>query len=393
MPDLKPTMKRCLWPTLLASLGLGVGTLAAAEQPLRVTLLGQSLIKVDLRTAAPLAVEQARAYLPADSVVLSNLEVAIAAPDVRVEKRNAAVARVGPEVLDALGEMGVDMLALSNNHALDLGVSGLMATLDELTARGIAHAGAGRDLESALKPGLIERPEGRYALIGIASGGVQLSPETWASPQRAGVNFLELRADGSLNPSQARQILETIRAAAQNADLVLVYHHNHYWGAPSAARGVPLREPRSRRYETPDWMRQFAREVIDAGASVYWAHGNPALHGIEIYRGKPVFYGLGNYIFHAVSHPDRFGPLAFQSAAIDVEFAATGRLSSIRIAPLALTLDASDHGPRGTPYLADSEDAQTILLRLAHLSRRYGTEIVVEGNEGFIKPSTLQSDP
>jgi len=397
MLDLKLTMKlpmkQCLLSALLAIAIFSVDILVAAEQPLRVTVLGQSLIKVDLRSAAPLAVEQARAYLPADSVVLSNLEVAVAAPTVEVVKQSPRVTRVAPQVLDALGEMGIDMLALSNNHALDLGVPGLMATIDELKARNIAYAGAGIDLAAALKPGVIERPEGRYALIGIASGGVQLGPETWASPQQAGVNFLELRADGTLNPAQVQRIIETIRAAARDADLVLVYHHNHYWGAPSTVLGIPLREPRSQRYETPDWMRQFAREVIDAGASLYWVHGNPALHGIEIYRGKPVFYGLGNYVFHAVSHPDRFGPLAFQSAAVDVEFSATGHFRSIRIIPLSLTLESSDHGPRGTPYLADSEDAQTILLRLAQLSRRFGTEIVVEGSEGFIKPSPLQSEP
>jgi len=212
-----------------------------------------------------------------------------------------------------------------------------------------------------------------------------LSPQTWAAPQQAGVNFLEVREDGSLNPAQHQRIIDAIRAAGKETDLLIVYHHNHYWGSAGTEPGPPLREARAQRFETPNWMRSFGREVIDAGAAIYVVHGNPALHGIEIYKGRPLFFGLGNYIFHASSHPDRFGPLAYQSAAVEVEFTPSKTLSEIRITPLLLTLADSEYGPRGTPYLAPSGDAEAILQRVEQLSRAYGTNILIEGREGVIR--------
>jgi poly-gamma-glutamate capsule biosynthesis protein CapA/YwtB (metallophosphatase superfamily) len=390
---LKPTSRFMTWSITAMAMTIGLYRPVAADDSLRVTLLGQSLIKVDMRVVAPGSIEQSKNYLPKDSVIFTNLEVAVAPPNIAVVKRVPSVQHIGPEVLDSLSDMGIQLLALSNNHALDLGVPGLLATIDELDVRGIAHAGAGEDLAAALAPGVLNRPEGRYALIGIASGGIQLSPQTWAEPQQAGVNFLEVSEDGSLNPVQHQRIIDAIRAAAQENDLLIVYHHNHYWGGAGAEPGPPLREARAQRFETPNWMRSFGREVIDAGAAIYVVHGNPALHGIELYKGRPLFYGLGNYIFHAASHPDRFGPLAYQSAAVEVEFAPSKILSEIRITPLLLTLADSEYGPRGTPYLAPSGDAEAILQRVAQLSHAYGTSILLEGREGVIRPSAEASSP
>ncbi|MGA0019892.1 MAG: CapA family protein, partial [Steroidobacteraceae bacterium] len=210
---MKPTSRFMTWSITAMAMTIGLYRPVAADDSLRVTLLGQSLIKVDMRVVAPGSIEQSKNYLPKDSVIFTNLEVAVAPPNIAVVKRVPSVQHIGPEVLDSLSDMGIQLLALSNNHALDLGVPGLLATIDELDARGIAHAGAGEDLAAALAPGVLNRPEGRYALIGIASGGIQLSPQTWAAPQQAGVNFLEVSEDGSLNPAQHQRIIDAIRAA------------------------------------------------------------------------------------------------------------------------------------------------------------------------------------
>ncbi len=367
------------------SLAVFLVSQVSADEVMRVTVVGQALVKTDLRTFAPLAVAQAREYLPEQGAVFTNLEVAVAPPDAAVVKRSAAVTHVEPDVLDNLREMGFNMLALSNNHALDLGVAGLFTTIEEVSARGFAYAGTGADAAAAAAAGFLDRPEGRYALIGIASGAVQLVPETWAGPGKPGVNFLQLQEDGTLNAEQHARILDAIRAAAEQADLVIVYHHNHYWGAADGIAGPPGRDLRADRFDTPEWMEKFARDAIDAGAGMYVAHGNPALHGIEIYNGKPILYGLGNYIFQAVAPPDRYGPLAYHSAVMHLEFDADRQVSGIQIRPLVLAINQTEETPRGTPYLAQRGEAEAILQRLVYLSQRYGTTIDIDGETGSVR--------
>jgi poly-gamma-glutamate capsule biosynthesis protein CapA/YwtB (metallophosphatase superfamily) len=356
--------------------------LATGSEPLTVKLVGQALIKKDLRSFAPAAVEQAREYLAAD-VVFTNLEVAVAPKDTPVVPRTPDVTHVEPDVLDNLQEMGFNLLALSNNHALDLGIPGLLATMDEARKRRIAHAGTGRNADEAAAAGVLETPKGRVALIGIASGAVQLVPETWATADRAGVNFLELRADGSLDPEQHARLVASVRAARLDSDLVIVYHHNHYWGEQRGSGLPPGRDRRIDRFVTPAWMEGLARELVDAGADIFVAHGNPALHGIEIYRGRAILYGLGNYIFQAAATIDRYGPLAYYSAVVECTFV-EGRLTGIEIRPLVLSLDQTETQPRGTPYLAEGGEADVALSRIASQSLRYGTEIRIDGGRASV---------
>jgi poly-gamma-glutamate synthesis protein (capsule biosynthesis protein) len=103
-------------------------------------------------------------------------------------------------VLDCLKDMGFNLLSLSNNHAWDPGEAGLRITAGEVMHRGFAHAGTGVNSTAATAPGFLDTPAGRVALIAMASGGPQLMPDTWAGPDHAGVNFLELNKDGTLNP-------------------------------------------------------------------------------------------------------------------------------------------------------------------------------------------------
>ena len=130
-------------------------------------------------------------------------------------------------------------------------------------------------------------------------------------------------------------------------------------------------------------MEKWARQLVDAGATLFVAHGNPALHGIEIYRGRPILYGLGNYIFQSTGSLDRYGPLTWQSAVVDVQFTG-GRLSAVRMKPLVLAMEGE---ARGAPFLAQGGEAAAILGRLAELSRRFGTELRIVGDsaEVFLK--------
>ncbi|MDA2929650.1 CapA family protein [Acidobacteria bacterium AH-259-O06] len=351
-----------------------------ASPSLRVVLVGQALIRKDLRPFAPESVEQARGYLGGADVAFTNLEVAVAPKGAPVKPRSETVIPVSPAVLDCLKDMGFNMLSLANNHAWDLRAEGVLTTIAEVDKRGFARAGTGANADAAAAAGYLDTSAGKVALVAMASGAGQLKPETWAGPDRTGVNFLELRQDGTLNPDQKDRILRAVREAARRARFVIAYQHNHYWGERRGVDGPPGRERRIDRFDTPAWMEGWARQLIDAGASIYVAHGNPALHGVEIYKGRLILYGLGNFIFQSRGSVDRYGPLAWYSAVVDCEFV-DGRVAAVRFKPLALAMDGEG---RGAPYLAQGGEAAAILGRLADISRRHGTQIRVEGESAEV---------
>jgi poly-gamma-glutamate synthesis protein (capsule biosynthesis protein) len=123
--------------------------------------------------------------------------------------------------------------------------------------------------------------------------------------------------------------------------------------------------------------------LIDAGATLYVAHGNPALHGVEIYKGRPILYGLGNYIFNSEGSLDTYGPLAYYSAVAYCDFV-NGKLTAVHFRPLVLSLDGTAEVPRGIPYLAQGGEASAVLERLAQISKAHGTRMVVEATSAKV---------
>lgn len=382
-------MRRLLFVLVLTALGVEMLPLAsdatalngqpATVSRLRIALVGQALIHEDLRRVAPLAVQQAKSYLEGADVRFTNLETGVVPADMVIEPRAESVVRTGPEVLEALKDMGFNMLAMSNNHAWDFGANGLLAAITEVSRYGFAHAGTGADADAAAAPGYLDTAAGRVALVGMASGASQLeSPSTWAGVGRPGVNYLDVRGDGTLNPEQKARILGAVREAARRAPFVIAYQHSHIWGDATGIEAPPSRQTKVKRFDTPAWMVAWAHELIDAGASLYVAHGNPALHGVEIYKGRPILYGLGNYIFNSEQPLDRFGPLAYYSAVAYCDFT-DGVLTAVRFRPLVLSLDTTPEVPRGIPYLAQGGEADAVLERLVHISGKHGTTMTIDG--------------
>jgi len=234
-----------------------------------------------------------------------------------------------PETLVDLVAMGFDLFNQANNHTTDYGVAGMQATNRLLDEMGLVHAGAGRNLAWASRPGYLDTGKGRVALIGMASTHSQMSRAGRAGPEvrgRPGINALRLnrRNEGSpetmtvlrsitgasvpsdpsgpvriygatvfpgtvdrtvvsLNEVDRERVLHEVRNAADQADYVVVSSHSH--------------EPGNSSVTPPDWMVEFTHQVIDAGANTFMIHGPHQLRGIEIYQGRPIFYSLGNFIF------------------------------------------------------------------------------------------------
>ncbi len=189
--------------------------------------------------------------------------------------------RADPLAITALQMAGVDCVTLANNHVLDYEEEALLEMLGLLEQRGIAYTGAGRDLEQARRPALLETLGMRLAVLAFTDN----EPGWAAQPGRPGTNYLPITTeDRAMHP--VRDGIAGAKAAG--ADLVVFTVH---WGPNMVQR------PRPR-------FRAFAHAVIDAGADVFFGHSAHIFQGIEIYRERPIIYDAGDFVDDYVVDPE-----------------------------------------------------------------------------------------
>lgn len=209
-----------------------------------------------------------------------------------------------PAHLDALARAGIGAVSMAGNHLMDCGVAGLVETFTGLDRNGIAHAGAGLSLAAARAPALIACKGRTVALLSYNCVGPELS---WAGPAEPGCAYVRVRAaDGGpsrpqaelveIDPASQEEMEADIRAAREQADLVIVALHKGITHVPAQLAA----------YERP-----LAQAAIRAGADVVAGHHAHIARGIELVDGKPVYHGLGNgcVVTHALApaqdHPAR----------------------------------------------------------------------------------------
>lgn len=172
--------------------------------------------------------------------------------------------KADPDMVNVLKEGGVDLVNLANNHTMDYRDAGLTETVDVLDRAGIWHIGAGRNLEEARRPKIVDVKGQRIAFLGYY-GELHAAGEN-----QAGTNSID----------EAR-IAQDIRSLRSQVDWIVV---NYHWGEEKAAYPA-------------DWQVDLARFTIDQGADVVVGHHPHVLQGAEIYKGRPIAYSLGNFIF------------------------------------------------------------------------------------------------
>ena len=415
---------RLRFSLILGSVAIAAIAVCVAESQgpgLTITLAGQSMIRSDLRVTDPAAMSVISSLLKGD-VKFTNFEGVIVQPG----QPNEAVPETRPNggwldppgTIGALQALGFNLVSLSNNHAWDLKAVGIQNTLQEAKELNIAHAGIGANLDEAVAPGYLHTPKGTVALIGIASG--EVAPGGAATPTRPGVDELRVDrgSDGKVvspahdnggNPmaldssgnrlerddQDAQHIVQSIQNARKQADLVIMYQHNHVFEKPF---GTIFSEELPDRLVPPEWLKKWTHEEIDAGADIIVMHGAPLLHGIEIYKGKPIFYDLGNFIFN---FPPSSGgldePIIYESVVAYLEYQGKN-LQSISFQPIVMNKIGEGQpeahnghannqflDTRGLPKPATKDQAHYILQRLADLSRPFGTVVEINGETAQIK--------
>ena len=193
-----------------------------------------------------------------------------------------------PEHLAALANAGIDAVTLAGNHMADCGAEGIADTIAELDRLGIRHCGAGADLERAREPAWLEVGGQRVALLSYNCVGPQ---ESWAQPASAGCAYVKIfTADGGpIRPAAPLQSADPIGVSQMAADIRAVRDHGAQYCIVALHKGIVHTPAVLAPYERP-----LAHAAIDAGADLVIGHHAHILRGIELYRDRPIFHGLGN---------------------------------------------------------------------------------------------------
>ena len=224
-------------------------------------------------------------YLRSTDVAFTNFEGAVSpqAGDLPPGRRPS-----DPATLYTLRWMGFNLLSLANNHAFEAGEKGILHTKRIAQSIGFAAAGTGSTLAEATGAGCLEVSGTRIAIIAINTANFQTKDAVAGLNGNPGVNPLRGEwADGGVRLclDDVSRNLQTIEAAAQNADYVFVSLHEHLWPKDWT--------------QTLQWKRDFTRQCLDAGATAVLCHGIPRACAIEVHTGKPIFHSMGNFTFHS----------------------------------------------------------------------------------------------
>ena len=258
--------------------------------------------------------------------------------------------RCDPEVAEDMLDYGFNMTSFNNNHAMDFAHEGLVKTLEYVNAMDVVHAGVGMNLHQASAPAYLETANGRVALIAVNTSfeaPLMAGEQSRRIPGRPGINGIRItqkmvlpqkafdiakemgekthindqlnitRMEGyqpwpaegtgelgslefvlgddyglqlSYNAQDMQRVKMAIEEAQIQADYVMVSVHAH--------RAVSMQKD-----DTPEFLQRLCRELVDYGADAIVGHGPHLLRGIEVYKQKPIFYSLGDFVVQLYNVP------------------------------------------------------------------------------------------
>ena len=377
-----------------------------SEPEITLAVAGQALIKVDPRLSWADPFGSLRPMLQSADVAFTNFEMAVKSevdacnlsdeyevvlgePRLSSEQRpgnSGAPHAVDESVMQFLATLGFNLMSLANNHAWDLGDCGVAATREAAAAYGVTYAGTGPDVATAAAP----------AYLTVKGVTIGLVAATTSHDERDAIHHAVNGVWTGRQDDWDRN-LAAVREAASRADFVIYYQHfqidtdefESIEPAGATSDGHIWVE------DVAGWQTDFARAVIDAGASMYVGHGHRGFDGIEIYKGRPLIRQLGGLAYQGLNPEiggyDRYRPWEGLLATLAIR---DGAVVRIEFTPLNLDEGEayrSDYdvkpflARRGLPEIATGDLADSILLRLRDLSARYGTELTIANQRAVLE--------
>ena len=421
---------------------------------MKICITGDSILMAPFPENYP-GFEAVKAHIGQADVRINNLEMVISGGDKFASTYCGGIWLTGkPERLDDVCSYGFNCFGFANNHTMDFSYGGMENTLRELEKRNMPVCGAGMSLEEATAPAMVEVGQEKVAVLCISAtcdDAARAGDAQGAMPARPGLNMLrhsetflvneahmqaleEIAAvthiNGRINNSKAGGYTQTkpgifslgtvdfklsdvegkssaphpgdmarmkraIEEAAKEAAYVVVCFHSH--------------EIKGDDDEEPDFfIEEFARSCIDWGASAVVGSGTHQIKAIELYKGKPIFYSIANFIFQ-VDKMTMVPRDYYEKFRVDpsktieeAEFIRSnggtrgletqfknykglmpllefegGRLVSVKIRPVELNF-LSHKAAKGLPQLADAAVTEDIYQTLCRLSAPYGTDLQLQ---------------
>ncbi|MEE8442352.1 MAG: CapA family protein [Dehalococcoidia bacterium] len=440
---------------------------------IQMALTGESMISRELKVFREARFLKIRDLLHGADVRYANAEILFHNYEDSPAYKAGTYMRCEPRFIADLQWLGINIVGTANNHAYDYGENGVMTNIRYLDQYGMPHAGTGRHLAEATSPVYMDTAKGRVALVSattlVANASALRAGEQfrefkgrpganvigsttewvvdresfdalrrlsnkmgWAeqvrrtkesgygptlsdsdtlvhlmdqtAPEASAPRYVVGESFGRrtyINQADMERNLQRVSDAKRMADWVIFAVHNH-------EGGKKLEEP-------SEHIKVLAHAVIDAGADVFVGHGPHEDRGIEVYKGRPIFYSLGDFIgqndtvqLQPYDNMQRQGlswegtaadfydarsangtrgqavePIRWQSAVVSVSFKG-GQLSGVKLHPVDLGYGLS-RSQQGRPMLAEGEVAQEILERFQRLSEPFGTRVRIEDGVGSLE--------
>lgn len=236
--------------------------------------------------------DAARATLAAGDLVVGHVETPYTLRG-REQSGDVPAEAADPAKLASLARAGFHAASLAGNHVCDQGDEGVLDTIEGLREQGIAAFGAGRDLDAARAAVVIDRGGKRFGFLSYNCVGPRLS---WAGKDKGGCAYVEVishyEPEGANpgGPPQAFTFPVPATLDAMQADVVALRARVDVL-VVALHKGLVHTPAQLAMYERP-----VARAAIEAGADIVVGHHPHIARGIEFYKGKPIFHGLGNFV-------------------------------------------------------------------------------------------------
>ncbi len=242
-------------------------------------MLGRGVNEMILRMGPAYPVQELAPVTRKADLFFVNLECAITDKDLVYRgPPKAFYFRASRKAIETLQLAGVHLVNLANNHALDADYEGLLDTLQHLDRAGIAHVGAGENIEAARKPALLQKKGLRIGVLGCCDHQEDFA----ATEDRSGIYHVDPD-----NSEHMEGLITDIRALREHVDvLVLSYHWMPNW--------VP---------HIPEQYRQTATRLLQAGVDVLWGHSPHHFLGVAWLKHKVILYSTGDLIDDYAIHP------------------------------------------------------------------------------------------
>jgi poly-gamma-glutamate capsule biosynthesis protein CapA/YwtB (metallophosphatase superfamily) len=296
--------------------------------------------------------------------------------------------RAHPDVAHDLATVGLDLVSLANNHALDFGPLAAADTVDAISHMGARSIGIGRTLAEATAPVYFEVNGLR---IGVVAYSCLVPPGADARVDRYGIAPIRVNSSYEINAQweieepgepemvtihtrvdadDERRALEQVAAVRAEVDVLCATIH---WGFGATEY-------------LAEYQRPLGHALIDAGADAVLGHHVHAVHGVEMYKGRPILYSPGNFVGRQIPEDDsRVDELAARLIAAMSPDGYIAQLDFDGNGSCAVELRPTSMNDRGLPGLARGAVADRICERIERLSAKWDTSVERRGDSLIVR--------